>query len=401
MGRPGHASLGVSLVPGVTHWAAAAAPALRGKPRCKPAPMAGTANRPAPTTCSWRRCCWRPSLPRAWRASPLPAVEAVLRRMLDALAASLDGTGQPPRFGDSDDARGLLVDAPATDADSGPAGRRARACSVRTRGGRRAAGSVLGSIAASVPAPRPTRSRPCIRPALFPSAGMAILRSGAVWLRCDAGPHGYGSIAAHGHADALSIELRCDGRRGPGRPRHVLLSRRACVAGLLPRHAGALHAERGRPGPGGAGRPVPVADTPAGHARGMAARPGVAGSHDGYAPARHHRRVTLDGLSRHGPGLDRRRRAPPGPAALPSRPEGPGEAWTQPARGLRWPGGSADWHCPPRSHGTHPPGRDGPAARLVFAAVRPARTHDRAGRARHAAPGTDPGNTLHPRQEKT
>ena len=38
---------------------------------------------------------------------------------------------------------------------------------------------------------------------------MTLLRAGDIWLRCDAGPHGYLSIAAHGHADALSVELRC------------------------------------------------------------------------------------------------------------------------------------------------------------------------------------------------
>jgi hypothetical protein len=32
-----------------------------------------------------------------------------------------------------------------------------------------------------------------------------------IWCRCDHGPHGYLSIAAHAHADALSIELRCGG----------------------------------------------------------------------------------------------------------------------------------------------------------------------------------------------
>jgi len=47
-------------------------------------------------------------------------------------------------------------------------------------------------------------------------AGMTILRTapGAVpeiWCRCDGGPHGYLAIAAHAHADALSIEVRCGG----------------------------------------------------------------------------------------------------------------------------------------------------------------------------------------------
>ena len=54
------------------------------------------------------------------------------------------------------------------------------------------------------------------RPSLFPDAGMAILRdheSGPdeLWCRADHGPHGYLSIAAHAHADALAIEFRAGG----------------------------------------------------------------------------------------------------------------------------------------------------------------------------------------------
>jgi hypothetical protein len=53
------------------------------------------------------------------------------------------------------------------------------------------------------------------RTAQLPDAGMTILRSGAgdeeIWCRCDGGPHGFLSIAAHAHADALSVELRHGG----------------------------------------------------------------------------------------------------------------------------------------------------------------------------------------------
>ena len=53
------------------------------------------------------------------------------------------------------------------------------------------------------------------KPSHFPDAGITILRTGAdepeIWCRCDAGPHGFLSIAAHAHADALSIEVRHDG----------------------------------------------------------------------------------------------------------------------------------------------------------------------------------------------
>ena len=35
--------------------------------------------------------------------------------------------------------------------------------------------------------------------------------AGEIWCRFDGGPHGFCSIAAHAHADALSVELRCGG----------------------------------------------------------------------------------------------------------------------------------------------------------------------------------------------
>lgn len=58
----------------------------------------------------------------------------------------------------------------------------------------------------------PAVTRPASRPAHFADAGMTILRGPAeIWCRCDGGPHGFLSIAAHAHADALSVEVRHDG----------------------------------------------------------------------------------------------------------------------------------------------------------------------------------------------
>ena len=62
----------------------------------------------------------------------------------------------------------------------------------------------------------PGGCRPATLPNRFADAGMVLLRHQAhaedeIWCRCDHGPHGYLSIAAHAHADALSIELRCGG----------------------------------------------------------------------------------------------------------------------------------------------------------------------------------------------
>ena len=56
------------------------------------------------------------------------------------------------------------------------------------------------------------------RPGHFADAGLTILRCGGgeggapeIWCRCDGGPHGFLSIAAHAHADALSVEVRHGG----------------------------------------------------------------------------------------------------------------------------------------------------------------------------------------------
>jgi uncharacterized heparinase superfamily protein len=55
-------------------------------------------------------------------------------------------------------------------------------------------------------------TRPTSRPTHFADAGLTVLRGpGEIWARCDGGPHGFLSIAAHAHADALSVEVRHDG----------------------------------------------------------------------------------------------------------------------------------------------------------------------------------------------
>jgi Heparinase II/III-like protein/Heparinase II/III N-terminus len=141
----------------------------------------------------------------------------VLLRMCDALAAVVDSSLRPPRQGDADDGHGLVLDGTGTDRwgsllATGAAlfGRRSwwpevTGTDVRT--------PLLGSLAGHdfrVTAPRPAQ-----RPQHLSDAGMTILRSmtagGEVWCRCDGGPHGFLSIAAHAHADALSLEVRHDG----------------------------------------------------------------------------------------------------------------------------------------------------------------------------------------------
>ena len=137
--------------------------------------------------------------------------------MVDSAAALLDERLRPPRQGDGDEGRALLLDAPSRGgwrsllALGGAvfgrpglvAGRRSRRGQHAHRGpGRAAAGQVAG--------------RPAERPWRFPDAGLTLLRTAPgeepeIWCRCDGGPHGFLSIAAHAHADALSVEVRCGG----------------------------------------------------------------------------------------------------------------------------------------------------------------------------------------------
>ena len=74
-----------------------------------------------------------------------------------------------------------------------------------------AASSIVGALAGSR---RQIGGRPGQRPSRFADAGITLLRTSGkneIWCRCDGGPHGYRSIAAHAHADALSVEVRYAG----------------------------------------------------------------------------------------------------------------------------------------------------------------------------------------------
>ncbi len=149
------------------------------------------------------------------------ATRQVLAGMCDALAAVVDARLHPPRQGDADDGHGLVLDGAGTHRwgsllATGDAlfGRRewwpaVTGTDVRT--------PLLAALAATGGADRfrVTAPRPSERPVHLTDAGMTILRGGGehgeIWCRCDGGPHGFLSIAAHAHADALSLEVRHDG----------------------------------------------------------------------------------------------------------------------------------------------------------------------------------------------
>ena len=148
-------------------------------------------------------------------------VLARLERMLEYFAAIMDAGGNVPRFGDSDDGfvarlsqepgfcayRSLLATGAALFGRSDFLAK-AGGCDDKTKW-------LLGERAASllretVPAPSPPRTE-------FASGGYYVLGSdfgteSEIRLVADAGPLGYGNLAAHGHADALSFTLSVGGR---------------------------------------------------------------------------------------------------------------------------------------------------------------------------------------------
>jgi uncharacterized heparinase superfamily protein len=137
--------------------------------------------------------------------------------MTDALAATLDVRGRPPRQGDGDHGRGVLLDHPEVNPCASLLATGAAmfgACDWWPNQGSTDLRTLLWHRLAK--GRKPAGSRPSALPNRFAGAGMVLLRDAAhseheIWCRCDHGPHGFLSIAAHAHADALSLELRCGG----------------------------------------------------------------------------------------------------------------------------------------------------------------------------------------------
>ena len=140
----------------------------------------------------------------------------LLCTMTDAMTALVDSHGQPPRQADSDEGRVVLLDSPAHNRwpallaiGSSLFGELDWWPQLPANAGSALAGALAGGR-------RQVPSRPDQRPSRFEDAGITILRttnagSPEIWCRCDGGPHGYLSIAAHAHADALSVEVRYAG----------------------------------------------------------------------------------------------------------------------------------------------------------------------------------------------
>ena len=135
--------------------------------------------------------------------------------MVDVVAAVTDVRVRAPRQGDSDDGRALLLGPPNANRWVSLLAT-GRAVFGATDWWPEACPDTTSILMSSLAGRHPQPGRPDVRPGHFADAGLTIMRSsprdGAeIWCRCDAGPHGFLSIAAHAHADALSIEVRHGG----------------------------------------------------------------------------------------------------------------------------------------------------------------------------------------------
>jgi hypothetical protein len=140
----------------------------------------------------------------------------LLYRMLDVIAATVDVKLQAPRYGDGDNGMALLL---------GPDAATARWSGLLATGQAlfdtpawwpKVQPTVTSTLLASMVSHRRTTRHSARRPNHFADAGLTLMRSSPsdgeeIWCRCDSGPHGFLSIAAHAHADALAIEVRHEG----------------------------------------------------------------------------------------------------------------------------------------------------------------------------------------------
>ena len=145
----------------------------------------------------------RPLSDATWRS---------LGRMLNVAAACVDSRLQAPRQGDSDDGRALVIAAPGDNRWEallalGEAIFDAPDWWPRVRPG--VASTALSALARHRSLPDPPTSRPvALRLRGHHDPPLQAADGPEIWCRCDSGPHGFLSIAAHAHADALSIEVR-------------------------------------------------------------------------------------------------------------------------------------------------------------------------------------------------
>jgi Heparinase II/III-like protein/Heparinase II/III N-terminus len=155
--------------------------------------------------------------------APQPILEAIDRSA--AYLAAVVGQADPdPRYGDNDEGFALRLGAEPVRTVRDHLGSVAAltSCLVAQRYGARTwTAEWLGQLRA--PEIEPARE---IRTALesfgdshyAPAGGLVVMRAGTRRAVMDVGPLGYLSIAAHGHADALSVTISIDGQEVVGDP---------------------------------------------------------------------------------------------------------------------------------------------------------------------------------------
>ena len=137
--------------------------------------------------------------------------------MTDSAAALADARARAPRQGDGDDGRALLLDAPVPGGGWPSLLALGGALFGRLDWWPPATASVASTLTGALAgALRDIPARPGQRPSRFADAGVTLLRTDGtqapeIWCRLDGGPHGFLSIAAHAHADAMSLEVRYGG----------------------------------------------------------------------------------------------------------------------------------------------------------------------------------------------
>jgi uncharacterized heparinase superfamily protein len=139
-------------------------------------------------------------------------LNAALTRSAEALWAQLGDDEPEPRYGDADDGRALVLDAADSRSARGVAG------SIASRSGHTGAARVAGALdpmglwlfgleGAERFEAAARAGHPAPGSLTLNDAGLTVLRAGSCRTLFDHGPHGYLSIAAHGHADALAIDV--------------------------------------------------------------------------------------------------------------------------------------------------------------------------------------------------
>ncbi len=150
-----------------------------------------------------------------WAGRPLSEdLWALLHRMFDVVAATVDVKLRAPRQGDGDNGTALVLDAPTAERSAGLLAI-GEALFDTQEWWPSVAPTMTSTLLASV-AGRHATEPSARRSSHYDDAGLTLLRSSArdgeeIWCRCDAGPHGFLSIAAHAHADALAVEVRYNG----------------------------------------------------------------------------------------------------------------------------------------------------------------------------------------------